>query len=91
MILLALSVSVVPLDHRKAIFFLALYIASLGGGGHKPNVQTFAADQFGEESLKEKKAKSSFFNWWFLGIEAGASVSIFTITYIQVFLVFLFL
>ncbi|KAK7814946.1 protein nrt1/ ptr family 5.4 [Quercus suber] len=68
MILLTLSVSVVPLDYRKAIFFVALYIIAVGEGGHKPCVQTFAADQFEEDSLEDKKVKSSFFNWWFWGI-----------------------
>ncbi|CAN6552814.1 unnamed protein product [Malus baccata var. baccata] len=36
--------------------------------GHKPCVQTFAADHFDEDSPEEKKAKSSFFNWWYMGI-----------------------
>ncbi|KAK4592238.1 hypothetical protein RGQ29_016667 [Quercus rubra] len=46
-------------------FFVALYILAVGEGGHKPCAQTFAADQFDHNLLEEKKAKSSFFNWWF--------------------------
>ncbi|KAB1201215.1 Protein NRT1/ PTR FAMILY 5.4 [Morella rubra] len=63
-VLLTLSVSVIPLHGRKALFFLALYILSVGEGGHKPCVQTFAADQFDEDSPEQRKEKSSFFNWW---------------------------
>nr|POE86753.1 protein nrt1/ ptr family 5.4 [Quercus suber] len=83
MVLLTLSVSVIPLVYRKAIFFVALYILSVGEGGHKPCVQTFAADQFDEDSLEDKKVKSSFFNWWFLGIVAGSSAAILTVIYVE--------
>ena len=84
MVLLTLSVSVIPLDYRKAIFFVALYILSVGEGGHKPCVQTFAADQFDEDSLEDKKVKSSFFNWWFFGIVAGSSAAILAVIYVEV-------
>lgn len=84
MILLTLSVSVVPLDYRKAIFFVALYIIAVGEGGHKPCVQTFAADQFEEDSLENKKVKSSFFNWWFWGIVAGQCSAILVAIYVEV-------
>ncbi|KAK7283938.1 hypothetical protein RIF29_13688 [Crotalaria pallida] len=81
MVLLTLSVSV--LDHHKTVFFLALYVASVGDGGHKPCVQTFAADQFHEETAEEKERKSSFFNWWYLGVVAGSTIPVFLIPYLQ--------
>lgn len=83
-VLLTLSVSVLPLHDRKAIFFIALYIIAVGEGGHKPCVQTFAADQFDENLPKEKKAKSSFFNWWYAGIMVGATSSTLAVVYIEV-------
>ncbi|KAJ6346757.1 hypothetical protein OIU76_003438 [Salix suchowensis] len=83
MILLTLSVSVIPTHYREAVFFIALYILAVGEGGHKPCVQTFAADQFDEEKPEEKAAKSSFFNWWYLGIVAGASSAVLLVIYIQ--------
>ncbi|XWS08295.1 hypothetical protein CRYUN_Cryun41cG0067300 [Craigia yunnanensis] len=83
MVLLSLSVSVIPMHSRKAVFFTALYILSIGEGGHKPCVQTFAADQFDENNPEEKAAKSSFFNWWYLGIVTGASVAIVVVIYLQ--------
>jgi len=84
MILLTLSVSVIPMRYREAVFFIALYILAVGEGGHKPCVQTFAADQFDEEKPEEKAAKSSFFNWWYLGIVAGGSSAVLLVIYIQV-------
>ncbi|KAL3719120.1 hypothetical protein ACJRO7_004121 [Eucalyptus globulus] len=83
MIFLTLSVSVIPISHRKSTFFTALYIIAVGEGGHKPCVQTFAADQFDEGLPDEKMAKSSFFNWWYLGITAGATTAVFLIPYLQ--------
>ncbi|KAM5551704.1 protein NRT1/ PTR FAMILY 5.4-like [Rosa sericea] len=83
MSLLTVTVSVVPLHLRKAMFFVALYILSVGLAGHKPCVQTFAADQFSEDSPEERKAKSSFFNWWYLGIIVAGSAAILVVIYIQ--------
>ncbi|GMI86201.1 hypothetical protein like AT3G54450 [Hibiscus trionum] len=83
MVLLSLSVSVIPAHSRKPVFFTALYILAIGEGGHKPCVQTFAADQFDENNPEEKAAKSSFFNWWYLGIVTGASVAIVLVIYLQ--------
>ncbi|KAF4363290.1 hypothetical protein F8388_001831 [Cannabis sativa] len=70
-------------EYKKVLFFVSLYVLSVGEGGHKPCVQTFAADQFEEKTAEEKKAKSSFFNWWYLGIVAGATVAIILVIYIQ--------
>ncbi|XP_010095972.2 protein NRT1/ PTR FAMILY 5.4 [Morus notabilis] len=83
MSMLSLSVSVIPRQYRKAVFFVSLYTISIGEGGHKPCVLTFAADQFGEDSLEEKKTKSSFYNWWSLGIVTGATFAIFAVIYVQ--------
>ncbi|KAG4957749.1 hypothetical protein JHK82_043581 [Glycine max] len=80
MVFLTLSVS--ALKH-KFLFFLALYVLAIGDGGHKPCVQTFAADQFDEDTPEEKDAKSSFFNWWYLGIVAGSTASVFVVIYLQ--------
>ncbi|XP_028770000.1 protein NRT1/ PTR FAMILY 5.4-like [Neltuma alba] len=80
MILLTLSVSALK---NTTLFFVALYILSIGDGGHKPCVQTFAGDQFDDDSPEEKIAKSSFFNWWYLGIVAGSTIATFLVIYLQ--------
>lgn len=84
MIFLTSSVSVIPSGYKKSTFFAALYMLAVGEGGHKPCVQTFAADQFDEDLPAEKMAKSSFFNWWYLGITLGATTAVFLIPYLQV-------
>ncbi|XP_048326197.2 protein NRT1/ PTR FAMILY 5.4-like [Ziziphus jujuba] len=83
MVLLTVSVSVIPRRYRKSVFFIALYVVSVGEGGHKPCMTTFAADQFGEETVEEKKKKSSFFNWWYIGLVFGASAATFAVIYVQ--------
>ncbi|XP_019185422.1 PREDICTED: protein NRT1/ PTR FAMILY 5.4-like [Ipomoea nil] len=74
-----------PLRRYGAFFFLALYTVSVGEGGHKPCVQTFAADQFDDDLPAEKEAKSSFFNWWYLGIVVGATLAILVVIYVEDF------
>lgn len=83
MVLLTVSATVIGAGHRKAAFFLALYILSVGEGGHRPCVQTFAADQFDEESPEERKKKSSFFNWWYVGLVVGSTFAVFVVIYVQ--------
>lgn len=81
--MLVLSVVVVPLKHRLVPFFVSLYIINIGEGGHRPCIQTFAADQFDDNLPEEKAVKSSFFNWWYVGIVLGATTSILVVIYVQ--------
>ncbi|KAM0001985.1 putative proton-dependent oligopeptide transporter family, MFS transporter superfamily [Helianthus debilis subsp. tardiflorus] len=83
LVLLVISVESIPLEHRLLAFFLALYVINIGEGGHRPCIQTFAADQFDNRLPEEKAAKSSFFNWWYLGIVLGATTSILVVIYVQ--------
>ncbi|XP_071720265.1 protein NRT1/ PTR FAMILY 5.4 [Rutidosis leptorrhynchoides] len=80
LVLLVISAEAIPLNHRLLPFFVALYIINIGEGGHRPCIQTFAADQFDEV---DQAAKSSFFNWWYLGIVMGACSAILVVVYIQ--------
>ncbi|KAI9201638.1 hypothetical protein LWI28_026541 [Acer negundo] len=72
-----------PPEMQIFIFFLSLYLVAFGQGGHKPCVQAFGADQFDENNLQESKAKSSFFNWWYLSFSSGITLSIVLVVYIQ--------
>ncbi|XP_022956478.1 protein NRT1/ PTR FAMILY 5.4 isoform X2 [Cucurbita moschata] len=83
MVLLTLSATVIGAPHRKPVFFFALYILSVGEGGHRPCVQTFAADQFDEETPEQRKRKSSFFNWWYVGLVVGSTLAVFLVIYVQ--------
>ncbi|XP_031111070.1 protein NRT1/ PTR FAMILY 5.4 [Ipomoea triloba] len=77
--------STAALRRHGTLFFVALYTVSVGEGGHKPCVQTFAADQFDEDLPEEKQAKSSFFNWWYLGILVGATLAVLVVIYVEDF------
>ncbi|CAN6567130.1 unnamed protein product [Malus baccata var. baccata] len=83
MVLLTLSVSVIPSQSRRAVFFVALYILSVAQGAQQPCLQTFAADQFDENTPEEIKVKSSFFNWWYLGYGFGATSATLGVVYLQ--------
>ncbi|KAI9115326.1 hypothetical protein K1719_013645 [Acacia pycnantha] len=80
---LSVSVSVIGMHSRKLVFFVSLYILAIGEGGHKPCVQTFAADQFDETSPQERMAKNSFFNWWYLGLITGVVSAFVVVIYLQ--------
>ncbi|XP_010683224.2 protein NRT1/ PTR FAMILY 5.10 [Beta vulgaris subsp. vulgaris] len=63
--------------------FFSLYLVSIGQSGHRPCVQAFGADQFDGQNFHESKAKSSFFNWWYMGMCLGPLLVLSVINYIQ--------
>ncbi|XP_031113776.1 protein NRT1/ PTR FAMILY 8.2-like [Ipomoea triloba] len=63
--------------------FVALYLVALGTGGIKPCVSSYGADQFDDTDEKERKHKSSFFNWFYFSINIGALVASSLIVWIQ--------
>ena len=72
-----------PSQLQVVLFFFSLYILAVGLGGQKPCIEAFGADQFDGEDPEERKAKSSFFNWWFFGACAGILMSLLILVYIQ--------
>lgn len=56
---------------------------AIGRGGRGPCVQAFGADQFDGDHAREKKAKSSFFNWWNFGTSVGALLGLVVLSYIE--------
>lgn len=75
--------SSIPNQFQVMLFFFSLYLVAIGQSGHKPCVQAFGADQFNEQDPEERKLKSSFFNWWSLGISVGAFSTRLVLNYIQ--------
>ncbi|PSS23784.1 Protein NRT1/ PTR FAMILY 5.7 like [Actinidia chinensis var. chinensis] len=72
-----------PRKIHEVIFFLAIYLISIGTGGHKPSLQSFGADQFDNDHHQERIKKMSFFNWWNFGLCSGLLLGVTVIVYIQ--------
>ena len=72
-----------PTKTQSAACFVALYLIALGTGGIKPCVSSFGADQFDESYEKERKHKSSFFNWFYFSINIGALIASSVLVWIQ--------
>lgn len=72
-----------PTSAQTAAMYIGLYLIALGTGGIKPCVSSFGADQFDETDEKERKKKSSFFNWFYFSINIGALIASSVLVWIQ--------
>lgn len=72
-----------PTKIHEVVFFLAIYMISIGTGGHKPSLESFGADQFDDDHSEERKKKMSYFNWWNFGLCSGLLVGVTLIVYVQ--------
>ncbi|OIW00822.1 hypothetical protein TanjilG_08261 [Lupinus angustifolius] len=72
-----------PRRVHEVFFFLAIYLISIGTGGHKPSLESFGADQFDDDHVEERRQKMSFFNWWNCGLCSGLILGVTLIVYIQ--------
>ena len=62
---------------------MALYMISVGTGGHKPCLESFGADQFDDNHAGERRQKMSFFNWWNFGLCCGMFLGVTAIVYVE--------
>eukprot|EP00258_Populus_trichocarpa_P005850 XP_002309091.3 protein NRT1/ PTR FAMILY 5.6 [Populus trichocarpa] len=72
-----------PRKVHEVVFFLAIYLISVGTGGHKPSLESFGADQFDENHDDERKKKMSYFNWWNFGLCCGLLLGVTVVVYVQ--------
>ncbi|KAK4775945.1 hypothetical protein SAY87_023906 [Trapa incisa] len=72
-----------PRNIHEVVFFIAIYLVSIGTGGHKPALESFGADQFDDDHAQERKSKMSYFNWWNFGLCSGLLLGVTVIIYIQ--------
>lgn len=72
-----------PRKVHEIVFFLAIYLISIGTGGHKPSLESFGADQFDDDHSGERKKKMSYFNWWNFGLCCGLLLGVTVVVYVQ--------
>ncbi|KAL6998368.1 hypothetical protein U1Q18_008494 [Sarracenia purpurea var. burkii] len=72
-----------PRKIHEVAFFLAIYLISVGTGGHKAALESFGADQFDDDHPGERIKKMSFFNWWNLGLCSGLLLGVTVVVYVQ--------
>ncbi|KAG5550338.1 hypothetical protein RHGRI_015336 [Rhododendron griersonianum] len=72
-----------PRKIHEVVFFLAIYLVSIGTGGHKPALESFGADQFDDDHHEERIQKMSFFNWWNFGLCCGLLLGVTVVVYVQ--------
>ncbi|KAF3517727.1 hypothetical protein DY000_02062632 [Brassica cretica] len=68
---------------KVTLFFCSLFLIAIGQSGYKPCAKVFGADQFDGNDLKERKAKSSYFNWLMFGSCISITTTRLVSTYIQ--------
>ncbi|KAK4392545.1 protein NRT1/ PTR FAMILY 3.1 [Sesamum angolense] len=65
------------------VLYLALLLTSLGTGGIRPCVVTFAADQFDMSKSKTESRSWNFFNWYYFCMGIASLLALTVIVYIQ--------
>ncbi|XP_068644852.1 protein NRT1/ PTR FAMILY 5.6-like [Aristolochia californica] len=74
-----------PRKVHEIMFFVAMYMISVGTGGHKPSLESFGADQFDAAHPEERKKRMSYFNWWSFGLCSGLVLGVTAVAYVQDF------
>ncbi|KAK9827526.1 hypothetical protein WJX74_008315 [Apatococcus lobatus] len=75
------GVTATPL--QNGLLYGSLYIVAVGTGGIKPNVAAFGADQFDEANPRDRREKTSFFNWFYFAVNIGSLIACSVIVYVQ--------
>ncbi|KAK7363377.1 hypothetical protein VNO77_05518 [Canavalia gladiata] len=66
---------------KALLLYSSIYLLALGGGGIRGCVPALGADQFDENSPKEREQLASFFNWFLFSITIGASIGVTFVVY----------
>ncbi|KAJ0099670.1 hypothetical protein Patl1_21109 [Pistacia atlantica] len=65
------------------ILYISLLLTSLGSGGIRPCVVTFAADQFDMKKSSISSVKWNFFNWYYFCMGMATLTALTVVVYIQ--------
>ncbi|KAI8559329.1 hypothetical protein RHMOL_Rhmol04G0163900 [Rhododendron molle] len=68
---------------QLGILYLSLLLSSIGSGGIRPCVVTFAADQFDMSKAKVESRKWNFFNWYYFCTGTASLIALTVVVYIQ--------
>lgn len=68
---------------QLSVLYIALLLTSLGTGGIRPCVVTFAADQFDMSKLKTESRSWNFFNWYYFCMGMASLLAATVVVYIQ--------
>ncbi|KAE9455000.1 hypothetical protein C3L33_13098, partial [Rhododendron williamsianum] len=70
-------------SQQLLLLYLALLLSSIGSGGRKPCVVTFAADQIDMSKSKVESRKWNFFNWYTFCLGMGSLAALTIVVYVQ--------
>lgn len=68
---------------QHSFLYVGLYMLDVGAGGVYGTITALGGDQFDEGHEKERKQKSSFFNWFYQSIFTGSLIASTFSVYIQ--------
>ncbi|KAE8688382.1 Protein NRT1/ PTR FAMILY 3.1 [Hibiscus syriacus] len=71
-------------DFQLWVLYISLLLTSLGTGGIRPCVVTFAADQFGSDKvITGRSEKWNFFNWYYFSMGLATLTALTVVVYVQ--------
>ncbi|KAL5725044.1 hypothetical protein ACHQM5_008231 [Ranunculus cassubicifolius] len=70
-------------DGKAVMLFGGLYLVALGVGGIKGSLPIHGAEQFDQNTLKGRKQRSTFFNYFVFCLSCGALVAVTLVVWIE--------
>nr|XP_043640127.1 protein NRT1/ PTR FAMILY 4.6-like isoform X2 [Erigeron canadensis] len=68
---------------KAAMLFLGLYLVALGVGGIKGSLPSHGAEQFDDNTIKGRKQRSTFFNYFVCCLAIGALIAVTFVVWVE--------
>ncbi|KAJ3671470.1 hypothetical protein LUZ60_007549 [Juncus effusus] len=68
---------------NTTLFYISLYIVTIGEGGLRACIASLGGDQFDDDDIIERRHKISFFNWFTFNISLGGLLGLIFIVWIE--------